>query len=172
MASVARRRGWPILQFNSRGSGGVMGQVRTLLGIGALVPAATTAISWGLLTAAGAAGQPLHHRLPAVAAGRQRRLHQRLGRDNLTAKRPAVFIFNHRNNFDPVIVGGLVKDNWTGVGKKELKAIRSSARWARSSTPYSSTAMTRSLPPSNHAASRRTSAKRVCRSRSHRRALG
>ena len=33
----------------------------------------------------------------------------------------AVFIFNHRNNFDPVVVGALVKDNWTGVGKKELQ---------------------------------------------------
>jgi putative phosphoserine phosphatase/1-acylglycerol-3-phosphate O-acyltransferase len=44
-----------------------------------------------------------------------------LGRQNLTAKRPAVFIFNHRNNFDPVITSALVRDNFTGVGKKELE---------------------------------------------------
>ena len=44
-----------------------------------------------------------------------------VGDENLKKKRPAVFIFNHRNNFDPVIVGALVKDNWTGVGKKELQ---------------------------------------------------
>jgi putative phosphoserine phosphatase/1-acylglycerol-3-phosphate O-acyltransferase len=44
-----------------------------------------------------------------------------LGRENLTAERPAVFIFNHRNNFDPIITSALVRDNFTGVGKKELE---------------------------------------------------
>lgn len=43
-----------------------------------------------------------------------------LGRENLTKQRPAVFIFNHRNQADPVIAGTLVSDNFTGVGKKEL----------------------------------------------------
>ena len=45
-----------------------------------------------------------------------------LGRENLTAQRPAVFIFNHRNNFDPVITSALVRENFTGVGKKELES--------------------------------------------------
>jgi len=31
-----------------------------------------------------------------------------------------VFLFNHRNNFDIFIVAALVKDNWTGIAKKEL----------------------------------------------------
>jgi putative phosphoserine phosphatase/1-acylglycerol-3-phosphate O-acyltransferase len=44
-----------------------------------------------------------------------------IGEENLTRQRPAVFIFNHRNNVDPVIVGSMVKENWTGVGKKELQ---------------------------------------------------
>jgi putative phosphoserine phosphatase/1-acylglycerol-3-phosphate O-acyltransferase len=43
-----------------------------------------------------------------------------LGAENLTARRPAVFLFNHRNNFDVFMVAALVKDNWTGVAKKEL----------------------------------------------------
>ena len=121
MASVARRRGWPILQFNSRGSGGVMGQVRTLLGIGALVPAATGAISWGLLTRSRRRGVNLFTTaFPQLLLAANGVSINVLGRDNLTAKRPAVFIFNHRNNFDPVISAALLKDNWTGVGKKEL----------------------------------------------------
>ena len=66
-----------------------------------------------------------------------------LGEENLTRQRPAVFIFNHRNNIDPVIVGALVRDNWTGVGKKELQKDPSSAPWASWSTPCSSTAKTR-----------------------------
>ncbi|EUA87317.1 acyltransferase family protein [Mycobacterium ulcerans str. Harvey] len=44
-----------------------------------------------------------------------------VGKENLTAQRPAVFIFNHRNQVDPVIAGALVRDNWVGVGKKELQ---------------------------------------------------
>jgi len=44
-----------------------------------------------------------------------------IGKENLTAQRPAVFIFNHRNQVDPVISGALVKDNWVAVGKKELQ---------------------------------------------------
>ena len=44
-----------------------------------------------------------------------------LGEENLTAQRPAVFIFNHRNQADPVIAGALVRDNFTSVGKKELE---------------------------------------------------
>jgi putative phosphoserine phosphatase/1-acylglycerol-3-phosphate O-acyltransferase len=43
-----------------------------------------------------------------------------LGSENLNARRPAVFLFNHRNNFDIFIVAALVKDNWTGIAKKEL----------------------------------------------------
>jgi putative phosphoserine phosphatase/1-acylglycerol-3-phosphate O-acyltransferase len=44
-----------------------------------------------------------------------------VGAENLTAERPAVFIFNHRNQADPVIVGALIRDNWVAVGKKELE---------------------------------------------------
>src|SRR5204862_6149089 len=43
------------------------------------------------------------------------------GAENLTAQRPAVFLFNHRNNFDIFIVAALVKDNWPGVAQKELQ---------------------------------------------------
>jgi putative phosphoserine phosphatase/1-acylglycerol-3-phosphate O-acyltransferase len=44
-----------------------------------------------------------------------------LGKENLSAQRPAVFIFNHRNQADPMIAGTLVSDNFTSVGKKELE---------------------------------------------------
>ncbi|MDT4998718.1 MAG: putative phosphoserine phosphatase / 1-acylglycerol-3-phosphate O-acyltransferase, partial [Mycobacterium sp.] len=44
-----------------------------------------------------------------------------LGEENLTAQRPAVFIFNHRNQADPFIAGRLIGDNFTSVGKKELE---------------------------------------------------
>ncbi len=43
-----------------------------------------------------------------------------IGREHLSEPRPAVFIFNHRNNFDALIVARLVEHNFTGVAKKEM----------------------------------------------------
>lgn len=122
MAEVARKRGWPILQFNSRGRGGLVGQVRTLLGVSSIVPAAYGAVGWGLLTRSRRRGVNFFTTaFPQMLLGLNGVRLNILGEENLTKKRPAVFIFNHRNNFDPVIVGSMVKDNWTGVGKKELQ---------------------------------------------------
>jgi putative phosphoserine phosphatase / 1-acylglycerol-3-phosphate O-acyltransferase len=42
------------------------------------------------------------------------------GREHLWEQRPAVFIFNHRNNFDPFMVARLVERDFTGVAKKEM----------------------------------------------------
>lgn len=122
MAEIARKRGWPILQFNSRGRGGLMGQVRTLIGVGSVVPAAYGAVGWGLLTRSRRRGVNFFTTaFPQLLLGLNGVRLNVLGEENLKKQRPAVFIFNHRNNFDPVLVASMVKDNWTGVGKKELQ---------------------------------------------------
>jgi putative phosphoserine phosphatase/1-acylglycerol-3-phosphate O-acyltransferase len=122
MAEVARKRGWPILRFNSRGGGGLLGQVRTLLGVGSIVPAAYGAVGWGLLTRSRRRGVNFFtSAFPQMLLGLNGVRLNVLGDENLKKQRPAVFIFNHRNNFDPVVVASMVKDNWTGVGKKELQ---------------------------------------------------
>jgi putative phosphoserine phosphatase/1-acylglycerol-3-phosphate O-acyltransferase len=41
--------------------------------------------------------------------------------DNAWKQRPAVFIFNHRNNFDPFIAAKIVRRDFTGIAKKELE---------------------------------------------------
>lgn len=122
MAEVARRRGWPILEFTSRGRGGVLGQVRNLVAASTVVPAAYGALGWGLLTRNRRRGVNFFtSAFPQLLLAINGVKLNVLGEENLTRQRPAVFIFNHRNNIDPVIVGALVKDNWTGVGKKELQ---------------------------------------------------
>ena len=122
MREVANKRGWPILEFNSRGRGGLLGQVRNLLGVGSVVPAAYGAVGWGLLTGSRRRGVNFFTAAfpRALLAINGVNLNV-IGEENLNKKRPAVFIFNHRNNFDPIIVASLLKDNWTGVGKKELE---------------------------------------------------
>ncbi|MBV9318776.1 MAG: HAD-IB family hydrolase [Mycobacterium sp.] len=124
MAAVARRRGWPILRFTSRGGGGgIVGPLRTLAGIGSIVPVGSLAVGLGLLTRSRRRGVNFFtsnwSQLLLAAGGVHLNV---IGAQNLTAQRPAVFIFNHRNQADPVITAALVRDNWVGVGKKELQS--------------------------------------------------
>ncbi len=123
MAAVARQRGWPITRFSSRGGTGITSTVRTLAGVGSMFPIAAGAIGWGMLTRNRRRGVNFFtgNWGPALLAASGVKLNV-LGRENLTAQRPAVFIFNHRNNFDPIITSVLVRDNFTGVGKKELES--------------------------------------------------
>lgn len=121
MAAVAKRRGWPILRFNSRGPVGLRRQLRTLAGFGSMFPVAAGAVGIGVLTRNRRRGvnffTSTFSQVSLAIAGVQLNV---IGQENLTAQRPAVFIFNHRNQVDPVITGALVRDNWTAVGKKEL----------------------------------------------------
>ncbi|GBE65102.1 L-3-phosphoserine phosphatase [Mycobacterium sp. MFM001] len=123
MAAVARRRGWPILRFTSRGGVGIRSQLRALAGIGSAFPVAAGAVGIGLLTRNRRRGVNFFtstwSQLLLVASGVHLNV---IGAENLTAQRPAVFIFNHRNQADPIITAALVRDNWIGVGKKELES--------------------------------------------------
>ena len=122
LAKVAGRRGWPILRFGSRGSGGPLGWVRTLASVGSLGPLAAGALGLGVLTANKRTGINFLTRYwPETLLTLNGVALNVTGAANLTARRPAVFLFNHRNNFDLFIVAALVKDNWTGVAKKELQ---------------------------------------------------
>lgn len=122
MAAVAKRRGWPILKFNSRGDVGLRRQLRTLAGFSSMFPVAAGAVGIGLLTGSRRRGvnffTSTFSQLLLATTGVHLNV---IGKENLTAQRPAVFIFNHRNQVDPVIAGALVRDNWVGVGKKELE---------------------------------------------------
>ena len=42
------------------------------------------------------------------------------GEENLWSHRPAVFIYNHRNNFDPYVAIKLVHRDWGSVAKQEI----------------------------------------------------
>ena len=122
LTKVAERRGWPILRFSSRGGGGPLGRVRSLAAIGSLGPVATGALGIGLLARNRRTGVNFLTRYwPETVLALSGVKLNVLGEENLTAQRPAVFTFNHRNNFDVFIVAALVRDNWTGIAKKELE---------------------------------------------------
>ena len=123
LAAVAAKRGWPVLRFSSRSGSNPVSQLRTAAGIASMVPIAAGALGLGLLTRNKRTGvnffTSAFGRALLTATGVNINL---LGKENLTAKRPAVFIFNHRNQVDPIIAGRLVNVNFTSVGKKELES--------------------------------------------------
>ncbi|MGV0067428.1 HAD-IB family hydrolase [Mycobacterium colombiense] len=122
MAAVAKRRGWPILRFNSRGPVGLRRQVRTLAGLGSILPVGAGAVAMGVLTGSRRRGANFFTSVFSQTVLATTGVHLNvIGKENLRAQRPAVFIYNHRNQVDPVIAGALVNDNWVAVAKKELQ---------------------------------------------------
>ncbi len=122
LAAVAAKRGWPVLKFSSRSGSSPISQLRTLASLAAIPTVAAGAIGLGLLTRNKRTGVNFFtsnwSKLLMLTTGIELNV---LGEENLTAQRPAVFIFNHRNQADPMIAGHLVGVDFTGVGKKELE---------------------------------------------------
>jgi len=122
LASVAAKRGWPVLKFSSRSGSSPVSQLRTLASLATIPTVAAGAIGLGLLTRNKRVGVNFFtsnwSKLLMLTTGIELNV---LGEENLTAQRPAVFIFNHRNQADPMIAGRLVNVDFTGVGKKELE---------------------------------------------------
>jgi len=120
LTKVAVRRGWPVKRLRSRDAGSALGQIRTLASLG---PLAAGALGIGLLTRSRRTGVNFLTRYwpETVLALNGVKLNV-TGAGNVNARRPAVFLFNHRNNFDVFMVAALVRDNWTGVAKIELES--------------------------------------------------
>lgn len=122
LAAVAAKRGWPILKFTSRSGSSPVSQLRTLASLATIPTVAAGAIGLGLLTRNKRVGVNFFtsnwSKLLMLTTGIELNV---LGEENLTKQRPAVFIFNHRNQADPMIAGRLVGVDFTGVGKKELE---------------------------------------------------
>jgi len=121
LAKVAAKRGWPVLRFTSRGGSDVGNGVKAVATMGSLMPCLALGVAKGIVK------RDKTEVMPTVATtwinftfalnGVKVNV---TGRENLWKERPAVFIFNHRNNFDAFIVVRLVEQKFTGVAKKEM----------------------------------------------------
>ena len=122
LAAVAAKRGWPVLKFSSRSGSSPVAQLRTLASLATIPTVAAGAVGLGLLARNKRTGVNFFtstwSKLLMLTTGIELNV---LGEENLTAQRPAVFIFNHRNQADPMIAGRLIGVDFTGVGKKELE---------------------------------------------------
>ncbi len=119
LEKIAKKRGWPILKFTSRGAGST---VRALIGIGSLLPIAGTAVGLGVLRRNKRAGLNFLSRTWLDTLFRVNGINLNVvGRENAWESRPAVFVFNHRNGVDPFIATRIVEKDFTAVAKAELR---------------------------------------------------
>jgi len=121
MASVAARRGWPVIRLTSRSAGGPRPLLRMLAGMGSIVPTALGAAAIGVVTRNRRNAINVLSSWPRTLLALNRVKLNVVGKEHLTEQRPAVFIFNHRTSYDAMMAAALVGRDFTGVGKKELE---------------------------------------------------
>jgi len=122
LAQIAKERQWPVRRFTSRGRPTLGDVVRTGLIYGSLVPSVAFGAAAGLLNhskreAFNVMGS-VWGDLAASAAGIDLRVE---GREHLWSRRPAVFIFNHQSGLELVLLLKLLRRDFTGIAKQELR---------------------------------------------------
>lgn len=132
--ATAQREGWPVLRFESRGRPDIETLVRSAAAYGAMFPSMLGGATVGLLNRDrnAIAQYGVSTWVERLFAFTGVKLSVR-GEEHLWSRRPAVFIYNHRNNFDPYVAIKLVHRDWGAVGKKELAGPFSG--WAQWLTP-------------------------------------
>jgi putative phosphoserine phosphatase/1-acylglycerol-3-phosphate O-acyltransferase len=118
---VAREQDWPVSRFSSRGRPGLRSAVRTGAALAGLGAAGGVGLAVGVLNRsrrqAANVATSIGPDLALALAGVELRV---VGSEHLWSDRPAVFIFNHQSSIDVAVIGSLVRQDLTGVAKKEL----------------------------------------------------
>jgi putative phosphoserine phosphatase/1-acylglycerol-3-phosphate O-acyltransferase len=119
---IARQRNWTVLKFASRGLPGWKDVLRTGLVYGSLAPSFVAAAPLGVLQRSRRAvtntGFSLWGKLGSAVAGLDLQV---TGEQHLWSQRPAVFVFNHQSAIDALIIARLLKQDFTGLAKQEMK---------------------------------------------------
>ena len=121
LANAAKNRKWPVLRLTTRGSAKPVNIARALAGMITLVPILQSGLAVGAITrdrrTLANTVMPAWMNTQLQIAGVKLRV---WGRKNLVARRPAIFIFNHRNQYDGMFAGVLVKTDYVALAKKEM----------------------------------------------------
>lgn len=120
LAKTAKKRGWPVHEFDSRGWIGVGDVARTIATFGTALP--TFAIGFPFRYVGGTERDSLNLSLTAWSSMAAIIARLKLiveGEEHLWSHRPAVFIFNHQSAMDMLISAKLLREDIVAVAKKE-----------------------------------------------------
>jgi len=122
LAALALDRGWPVQNFDSRGLPRLAEIIRTGLVYGSLLPSFLLgAPAWLLNHSRRNAvnlGLSVWSDFGSAVAGLDVHVE---GEKHVWTQRPAVFIFNHQSALDALIVARLLRQDFTGIAKKEMQ---------------------------------------------------
>ena len=124
LQSIAAKRIWPSRNFTSRGLPSITDVVRTSLSMASVLPSfllgIPAAILDGDLRQAVNLAATTWGELGTALAG----IHVTVdGEEHLWSKRPAVFIFNHQSGVDPLLICKLLRRDFVGISKQEVRGI-------------------------------------------------
>jgi len=122
LTTLALDYGWPIQKFESRGLPDIADIIRTGLVYGSFIPSFLAGAPAWLLNRSRRdvinMGLSIWSDFGSAVAGLD--LHV-TGEEHLWTHRPAVFIFNHQSATDVLIIARLLRQDYTGITKQEMK---------------------------------------------------
>lgn len=122
---IARGRGWPVQDFNSRGSSGPLDYLRAVAAQGSLIGSALAGLPIYALTRSLNKTRNFSASLFADTAAAIVGMEIEVdGEENIWSSRPCVFIFNHQSQADVIILPYILRRDLAGVGKKKLVMYR------------------------------------------------
>ena len=118
---IARGRGWPVQDFNSRGKASVFDYAKTVATQVSMVTSFVAGLPIYALTGSLNKTRNFSTSLFADTACALTGIELDVdGEENAWANRPCVFVFNHQSQADVVILAALLRRDLAGVGKKEI----------------------------------------------------
>ena len=122
LQNTAREKNWPTAILLRPPRDTTASKVRSAAALGAFGAAIATAAGVGIAAGSRTAGanfaSSIGSDLSLKVAGVDLNV---VGEENLWARRPAVFLFNHQSQIDVFVLGSLLRENFTGVAKKSLE---------------------------------------------------
>ena len=121
LAEVAAHEGWPIRRLPSRKRPGLESVARTVAAYGGLATAFGAGLGMGLINRSRRDAMNFTLATGSDAMLTLAGVHVNVtGEHHLWSHRPAIFIFNHQSILDGFIIMRLVREDMTGVAKKEV----------------------------------------------------
>ncbi len=119
----ARHEDWPVQRFESRGFPRLTDVVRTSLVYSSLTGSLLSGVPAWLLNRSKRdlvnVAVPIWGDFGSAVAGLDI---ETTGEEHLWSHRPAVFVFNHQSQTDALIISRLLRRDFTGVAKQEMKS--------------------------------------------------
>ncbi|RBP49684.1 HAD-IB family hydrolase [Arenicella xantha] len=118
---IAKGRGWPVQDFNSRGKASVFDYAKTFATQMSMVTSFAAGLPIYALTGSMNKTRNFSTSLFADTACALTGIELDVeGEENAWAHRPCVFVFNHQSQADVIILPTLLRRDLAGVGKKEI----------------------------------------------------